>query len=228
MKGIGTKSNIKGRVIIPSSKSESHRLLILAALSNKQTKIYGNIFGDDVDATISCLEQLGAKFLRQDNAILITPITRDITEATMYARSSGSTLRFMICVCAALGIKLHIDGSPRLRERPITDLVEVLEKQGLTFTSKTLPLTMEGGIKGNSIDIAANISSQYVTGLMLASFGAQKKMQINVVGEIVSKDYIILTAEIMKGFGVKVQNTAQTWTIYPTYETVNEIIVGAD
>lgn len=221
-------SIVKGSVIPPASKSEAHRALICAALSNKKTTIYGNICGDDVDATISCLTQLGAEFTRGDNFIEVKPIDRIIKVATMYASASGSTLRFMLCLCAMLGITVHMDGINRLRERPLDDLVEVFSKNGITFSSKTLPFTMSGKLNTKNISISARVSSQYVTGLMLGAVALNEEISINVVGDIASRSYIELTSKMLNSFGIKVENNNQTWTIYPHMELVEKINIGGD
>lgn len=221
-------SVVKGGVTPPASKSEAHRALICAALSNKKTTIYGNICGDDVDATISCLTQLGAEFTRGNNFIEVKPIDRSIKAITMYANASGSTLRFMLCLCAMLGITVHMDGINRLRERPLDDLVEVFSKNGIIFSSKTLPFTMSGKLNTNNISISASVSSQYVTGLMLGAVALNEEIGINVVGDITSKSYIELTSKMLNNFGVKVVNDGQTWTIYPHKELIDNITIGGD
>lgn len=221
-------SIVKGSVIPPASKSEAHRALICAALSNKKTTVYGNICGDDVDATISCLTQLGAEFKRENNFIEVKPIDRSIKQSTMYAHASGSTLRFMLCLCAMLGITVHMDGVNRLRERPLDDLVEVFSKNGINFSSKTLPFTMSGKLKTNDISISASVSSQYVTGLMLGAVALNEEVNIKVVGDIASRSYIELTSEMLNEFGVKIVNKDQTWTIYPHKDLIDNITIGGD
>ena len=221
-------SIVKGSVIPPASKSEAHRALICAALSNRKSTIHGNICGDDVDATISCLTQLGAEFIRGNNFIEVKPIDRNIKVATMYASASGSTLRFMLCLCAMLGITVHMDGINRLRERPLEDLVEVFSKNGITFSSKTLPFTMSGKLNVKNISISASVSSQYVTGLMLGAVALNEEISINVIGNIASRSYIELTSKMLNSFGIKVINKEQTWTIYPHKELIDNIDIGGD
>ena len=221
-------SIVKGVVIPPASKSEAHRALICAALSNKETTIYGNLCGDDIEATINCLRALGAEFVRDNNKVIVKPIDKNIKAVTMFANASGSTLRFMLCVCAMLGITVNMDGIQRLRERPLDDLVALLSKNGVSFSSKTLPFTMSGKLNIKDINISAKVSSQYVTGLMLGAVALNEEIAINVVGDIASRSYIDLTADILNKFGVKVVNKNQTWTIYPHKELKDEITIGGD
>ena len=221
-------SIVKGVVIPPASKSEAHRALICAALSNKETTIYGNLCGDDIEATINCLRALGAEFVRDNNKVIVKPIDKNIKAVTMFANASGSTLRFMLCVCAMLGITVNMDGIQRLRERPLDDLVALLSKNGVSFSSKTLPFTMSGKLNIKDINISAKVSSQYVTGLMLGAVALNEEVTINVVGDIASRSYIDLTADILNKFGVKVVNKNQTWTIYPHKELKDEITIGGD
>ena len=221
-------SIVKGVVIPPASKSEAHRALICAALNNKETTIYGNLCGDDIEATINCLRALGAEFVRDNNKVIVKPIDKNIKAVTMFANASGSTLRFMLCVCAMLGITVNMDGIQRLRERPLDDLVGLLSKNGVSFSSKTLPFTMSGKLNIKDINISAKVSSQYVTGLMLGAVALNEEIAINVVGDIASRSYIDLTADILNKFGVKVVNKNQTWTIYPHKELKDEITIGGD
>lgn len=221
-------SIVKGVVIPPASKSEAHRALICAALSNKKTTIYGNLCGDDIEATINCLRALGAEFERDNTRVIVKPIDRSIKAVTMFANASGSTLRFMLCVCAMLGITVNMDGIQRLRERPIDDLVTLFSKNGVSFSSKTLPFTMSGKLNIKDINISARVSSQYVTGLMLGATALNEKVVINVVGDIASRSYIDLTKDILNKFGINVENKEQTWTIYPYKELKDEITIGGD
>lgn len=218
----------KGVVIPPASKSEAHRALICAALSNKNTTIYGNLCGDDIEATINCLRALGADFLRDNNKVIVKPIDRNIKAVTMFASASGSTLRFMLCVCAMLGITVNMDGIQRLRERPLDDLVKLFSKNGVSFSSKSLPFTMSGKLNIKDINISAKVSSQYVTGLMLGAVALNEEVSINVVGDITSRSYIDLTADILNKFGIKVDNKNQIWTIYPHKELKDKITIGGD
>ncbi len=221
-------SIVKGAVIPPASKSEAHRALICAALGNKETTIYGNLCGDDIEATINCLRALGAEFVRDNNKVIVKPIDRSIKAVTMFANASGSTLRFMLCVCAMLGITVNMDGIQRLRERPLDDLVGLFSKNGVSFSNKTLPFTMSGKLNIRDINISAKVSSQYVTGLMLGATSLDEEVSINVVGDIASRSYIDLTADILNKFGIKVVNKGQTWTIYPHKELKDEITIGGD
>lgn len=223
-----SKSRISGSVVIPSSKSEMHRALICAALSDSAKTITGDLSGDDVLVTKRCLEALGSTITVDGNTILVTPINKNVKEATMFAESSGSTLRFMLCICAMLGITVHMDGSARLRERPLDDLIETLTKNGITFSSTKLPFTMSGKVTSDNVEVSAKVSSQYATGLMLGAGALKQTTKITITGNIASKDYIKLTGKVMKESGVRIESKGQTWIIFPDRNRVSTIEVNGD
>ena len=142
-----SKSRISGSVVIPSSKSEMHRALICAALGDSAKTILGDLSGDDVLVTKRCLEALGSNITIKDNTIIVTPINRNIKEVSMNAESSGSTLRFMLCICAMLGITVNMDGSARLRERPLDDLIDTLSKNGPCARCRNFRAAVPSGVR---------------------------------------------------------------------------------
>ena len=223
-----SKSRICGNVVIPSSKSEMHRALICAALGDAAKTILGDLSGDDVLVTKRCLEALGSNITVKDNTILVTPINRNIKEVSMNAESSGSTLRFMLCICAMLGITVNMDGSARLRERPLDDLIDTLSKNGITFSSTKLPFTMSGKVNTDKIEVSAKVSSQYATGLMLGAVALKQTTIISILAGIASKDYIKLTAKVMADAGVRIENRGQTYIIFPDKKPVSSIKVSGD
>lgn len=136
---------LRGRIEIPSSKSFAHRLLIAAALSDTDTQVMMNAENDDIRATKACLDALS------------TPAP------VLCCRESGSTLRFMLPVTAAMGVTAQFTGEGRLPERPNAPLLEALRAHGVHVSGDFLPFKISGKLRGGEYKIAGNISSQYIT-----------------------------------------------------------------
>ena len=160
---------LKGSVEIPSSKSYAHRLLIAAALADTPTEVHMNALNNDIVATADCLRALGAEIDRTDSGFLVRPIG-EISGGThtLFCGESGSTLRFLIPVAAALGASCRFTGAGRLPERPNAILTEALNAHGAQTDSDLLPMNVSGRLTGGTYPIAGNVSSQYITGLLMA------------------------------------------------------------
>ena len=119
MKAVITPSPISGIIDAPASKSAAHRAMICAALADKPTKIVCSTTSVDIEATAQCLRELGATVTKTEYGFFIEPITEAKENAVLNCRESGSTLRFMIPVCAVLGKAVSLYGEGRLPQRPI-------------------------------------------------------------------------------------------------------------
>nr|MBQ6740841.1 hypothetical protein [Synergistaceae bacterium] len=164
---------LKGVVNAPASKSEAHRILICAALCDEPTKIYNlnlSNLNDDIRATVNCLKALGAEFEFADDFILVKPINKVNINNTpeLDCNESGSTLRFMLPVACALYDKVKFTGRGRLPERPLDDLLSVMNAHGVKFSGYKLPFETQGKLRAGEFQIRGDVSSQYITGLLLA------------------------------------------------------------
>ncbi len=194
-----------GTVNAINSKSELHRLLICAALADAPcTLVLGNptdALSNDVKATIDCLESLGANIKTTDTEICITPI-KDIPEhPVLDCKESGSTLRFLMPVATALCDKVTFKGNERLSERPIGSLKNALEAHGVEFSSDTLPFTCTGKLRPGKFEVTGDLSSQYVSGLLLA-LPLIDKSTIKLTTPLLSRGYVELTIKALAEFGV--------------------------
>ena len=164
-----TPSRLEGKIRAISSKSDAHRILIAAALSDKTTVIHCNSDSDDIRATISCLNSLGAKITRNGDTITVVPISEKGGKAELNCNESGSTLRFLLPVAAALGKEAVFTGSGRLPSRPILPLRNEMEKKGIKFTPPwQFPIEISGELQSGEYILNGNVSSQFVTGLLFA------------------------------------------------------------
>jgi len=127
-----------------------------------------------------------------------------VKSAELDAFESGSTLRFILPVCAALGVKAKITGSKKLLSRPSLPLIESLNKVGAKITANEKEITVDGKIDGDEITVDGSISSQYVSGLLLAMSYLSGERTLNVIGKPVSENYIDITLDVLKSLGVKV------------------------
>ncbi len=195
----------KGDVFIPSSKSVSHRWLICAALSGKESVISGNLRGDDIEATADCLRALGAKIEFFSNYVKVIPIDKKALKASLNVRESGSTLRFLLPLAAALGVETDFVMSGRLKERPISALLSVIGEKGIVFNDN--PLKISGKLISGEYKVDASVSSQFISGLLFALPLLEGDSKIIMLGNIVSIGYINITLSVLKKCGIKVEST---------------------
>ncbi|NCA92251.1 3-phosphoshikimate 1-carboxyvinyltransferase [bacterium] len=202
---IKPKSFYEGEVFIPSSKSVSHRWLICAALSNKESVIRGNLRGDDLEATADCLRTLGAKIEFLDSCVKVTPIDKKIPKASFNVRESGSTLRFLLPIAAALGVETDFVMAGRLKDRPISPLLSVIGEKGITYNNS--PLKISGKLLHGEYKIDASISSQFISGLMFALPLLEGDSEIIMLGDVVSVGYINITLSVLSQCGIIIEKT---------------------
>lgn len=189
------KSNISGTVQVPPSKSAAHRALICSFLAGGGN-VSPLIDSKDMQATLGVISAL-----KGDKPIA------DCIE-------SGSTLRFMIPVAAALGKTVKFVGRGKLPERPIGDYLRLLPEHGVKCDcTGTLPLTVSGKLTPGRFEIAGNVSSQYITGLLLALPILDGDSEIVLTTELQSKPYVDMTVKVMADFGVKVEERENSYFI---------------
>jgi len=205
MRVIAAPGAIKGEVWAIPSKSHLHRLLICAALADRQTKIIcAHTAAEDITATIACLSALGAKIERAPEGFAVTPIdrTRLPAHAILPCGESGSTLRFMLPVVAGLGVTGRFELAGRLPQRPLAPLDEQLTLGGVQLSWEAPgALRCEGKLDPGEYTLPGDISSQYITGLLLALPLLGGESGLSVTQPIESEDYIAMTLQVMAAFG---------------------------
>lgn len=208
------KGTAAGVVSIPSSKSVAHRLLINAALTEGKTAINGLSLNEDIEATIDCLRTLGAKIEYSDDRCTVHGMNgRGESPRKLYCRESGSTLRFMIPLCLD-SVKTELYGSPRLIERPHSVYSDICERNGFLWQSDGEKITVCGGLKAGKYEVPGNISSQFITGLMLALPTLDGDSVIRLTTEPESLSYIDMTVASLAAFGIVIEKrNEQEWFI---------------
>lgn len=214
---------LNGQVRIPSSKSISHRLLIAAALAHGESVVRRVDPSNDIDATVQVLSALGAAVRTANCAdgsvdyyIRGIPPQYPDTAISADCGESGSTLRFLVPVAAALGIPARFTGHGRLPERPMGELIEALTTHGVSIKTPsgyTLPLSLSRQLMAGEYCLPGNISSQYFTGLLFALPLLSGDSILRVTGKLESAAYIDLTIDVLKTAGICIQKEANTFII---------------
>lgn len=194
---------LAGTVTAPASKSEAHRLLICAALSDRPTRLTLNNTSEDIEATADCLRSLGAEVLREEGALAVVPIKHVPENPLLDCRESGSTLRFLLPVAAALAEEARFTGSGRLPERPIGALQAAMARHGVSFSADRLPFRTSGRLQAGAFDLPGDVSSQYVTGLLLTLPLLSGDSLLTVHPPLRSAAYLDITLAALRRFGVR-------------------------
>lgn len=221
-------SKLEGEIKAIASKSYAHRALICAAISKNPSQIYFDKSSDDIDTTISCLNELGAEIVRNKRGAFVNPIEKRDTIPLIDPKESGSTLRFLLPLSASIYDSCKFTGSGRLSERPLIDLIKVMEKSGVSFDRKKLPFMTFGKFDFEDVTIRADISSQYITGLMLTAANLNKNTKINLTEEIESKSYLNITTSVMKAYGIDVKEIGKSFEIFGKKLHANDYRVEGD
>ena len=198
---------LNGRVKSIPSKSFAHRALIAASLGEGPSTVTVEKSSIDIDATRDALIALGARIQREGDVFLVTPIELRKDIPLVNAVESGSTLRFLLPVAAALYNEVRFTGEGRLPDRPIGALLSAMAANGCRFSGEKLPLTIQGPLTGTRYSLPGNISSQFVSGLLLVAPLLKKDVEIRLTSELESKDYVRITTAVMKHFGVIVEES---------------------
>ncbi len=204
----------RGAVKAIASKSDAHRLLLAAALSDKKTVVRCETLSDDIKATVSCLNALCADVTPYAQGFAVTPQTTD-SACSLDCGESGSTFRFLLPVACALGKTAQLVLHGRLPERPMEPLFTLLEEHGIRLSGKgTRLLTAEGQLKNGLYKLPGDISSQYITGLLFALPLLLGDSEIVLTSPLQSKPYVDMTLSVLERFGIHIEAYDDTFRIF--------------
>ena len=225
-----TPSPLSGAVRVPASKSAAHRLLIAAALADGPTRIAIGSTNRDIEATAACLRALGADIEAECDTLVVSPIADVPAEVTLDCGESGSSLRFLLPVAAALGAQATFIGHGRLPQRPNAPLVEALRAHGAVIDNGLLPMAVSGPLTGGLWTLPGDVSSQYVTGLLFALPLLEADSVIRLTTPLASAAYVDMTLQALRQFGIDIEGTADGWRIpgRQRYRTPGEAVVEGD
>lgn len=200
------KSSASGIVQAPPSKSYSHRLLIAGLLSNKTSKISNISMSNDIIATINCIKALGKNVYIENDSITIEESHKELDKELFFdCLESGSTIRFFIPIALLTNKKLIFTGSERLIERGIGVYEEIFKKQNISLIKENNQFIIEGKLQSDDFYISANISSQFISGLLFALPLLENDSRIIITSEIESKNYIDITIDVLKQAGIDIE-----------------------
>ena len=203
MKAILEPSSLSGEITAIASKSQAHRLLICAALADKKTVLRCPTLSADIIATADCLRGLGAEITYENGIFTVCPIEEKPASAVIDCGESGSTLRFLLPVVCALGIPTTIHMHGRLPQRPLSPLWEELEAHGAVLSRPTADTIAVGGeLTSGTFTVAADISSQFISGLLFALPLLCGESTIVLTGKLESASYVEMTLRALKKFGI--------------------------
>ena len=192
-----------GSVTVPASKSQAHRLLICAALGREETLLRCDGVSEDIAATIRCLNALGAEIGETPEGLRVRPRTKSAEMAELPCGESGSTLRFLLPILGALGQEGTFRMEGRLPERPLEPLASLLCTKGMTLRRVGPKLFCRGQLRPGDYAIPGDISSQYISGLLMALPLLPGESRLNVTGQVESADYIAMTEDALEKSGVR-------------------------
>jgi 3-phosphoshikimate 1-carboxyvinyltransferase len=231
---------VRGRVKLPGSKSISNRILLLAALARGDTRIFDVLESDDTRYMLEALGKLGIETASEDaGSIRVRGAAGafPVKEADLFLGNAGTVFRPLTAVLAVMGGDYRLSGVPRMHERPIGDLVDALRQLGADIAYRGKPgyppLAVRSGAKipDKAVSVRGDVSSQFLTALLIALPLLRTKTEITVEGDLVSKPYVEITLNMMRRFGVDVgRNGWSSFTVPATtgYVSPGEIFVEGD
>lgn len=218
---------LSGDIAAIPSKSQAHRLLICAAFADKPTDLICPDTNRDIEATVDCLNALGAQISRTKQGYEITPIRQIPKTALLNCCESGSTLRFMLPIVGALGVDATFQMAGRLPQRPLSPLWEEMERMGCALSRPTEnTLRCQGKLKSGEYTISGGVSSQFITGLLFAATLMDGDSHIHITGTLESAPYVTMTQNAMALFGV--ETTGYAVKANRNYRSPGKISVEGD
>jgi len=217
---------IGGKIRPPGSKSITNRALVCAALADGASTLIGVLDSDDTRVMVAALERLGVGIEHDPASAVVCvggglqlPATNECLH--LFAANSGTTVRFLTALLALGHGTYRLDGAPRMRERPIEDLLAALRQLGADVGCESPggcpPVVVRGrGLRGGRAVVAGDISSQFLSGLLLASPYAETDVELIVEGKLVSRPYIDMTLAVMASFGVAAQSEDHRRFVIPS------------
>ena len=202
-----------------SSKSYVHRLLIAAALSDGSTAVRTNILSKDMEATARVIDSLGGKVeIKEADGYYDLCVLRPLTEggaieAVCDCGESGSTARFMLPVASFVSQSATLTGTGKLPERPMGPLCDVLRASGVSVSADHLPITVKGKPHAGKYEIAGNVSSQFISGLLFMLPLLDGDSELKITGSLESAAYVDMTVDVLGRFGIEIRKNGNIYCI---------------
>jgi 3-phosphoshikimate 1-carboxyvinyltransferase len=211
-------SPIQGRIRPPGSKSITNRALVCAALADGESTLTGALDSEDTQVMIESLGRLGIEVATRDaGTTLVVSGTGGgipVLEADLFCANSGTTIRFLTALTTLGHGSFRLDGIERMHERPIGDLLNGLQQLGARIVSENdndcPPVVVHAnGLRGGTATVRGDISSQFLSGVLMASPAAASDVELIIDGTLVSQPYVTMTLAVMQAFGINVQTDSK-------------------
>ena len=202
------KSKISGEINCPSNKSYTHRGIFLASLAGNNSKVENVLLSADTKATIEACRKFGAIIEIHNSTIVVKKSIKIGTKVPeINTENSGTTIRIAIGIASLFSEKITLTGDSSIQKRPMQPLLDALSSMGAKCSSKDgkPPVTIEGSVSGGEIKIPGNLSSQFISSLLISAPLTEKGINLSIEGDLVSKPYLDATIATMRKFGVTVQ-----------------------
>ena len=216
------KSKISGKVVCPPNKSYTHRAIFLASLAGNNSRVDNVLFSADTFATIEACKKFGAEIEIQNSSIIVkNPIKIDTKVSEIDAKNSGTTIRIAAGIASLFSQEISLTGDSSLKKRPMQPLLEALSSIGAQCDSNDgkPPIKIKGKILGGDVKIPGNLSSQFISSLLITAPLTEHGINLDIQGNLVSKPYLDATIATMRKFGV----TVQTLIPYKKYNIASQI-----
>ncbi|MGV3609189.1 MAG: 3-phosphoshikimate 1-carboxyvinyltransferase [Planctomycetaceae bacterium] len=206
---------VVGTIQPPGSKSITNRALVCAAIAEGPSILEGALVSEDTHVMLESLVRLGIEVQSEQNGTLLKVAgcggKIPAASADLFVANSGTTIRFLTAMVALGHGKYRLDGIARMRQRPIADLLQTMNDLGVEVVSElgtgAPPVMVHAkGLRGGTAKISGEISSQFLSGLLMAAPLAQQDVCLQVIGELVSKPYVTMTLNVMQAFGAESQS----------------------
>ncbi len=209
MQALINPSTAHGSVIIPPSKSIAHRAIICACIANGRSIVHNIDTSDDMHATISAMESIGAKIVRDGKTLTIDGVNNQIKlkDKEIDCIESGSTLRFLIPLFSLANEKVTFIGRNRLLHRPQSIYEKLFSERNIPFSHTTERISVDGAISAGEYHIDGDVSSQFITGLLFTLPLLKEDSIIKIKPPFESKSYVDLTLQTLADFGVELKFT---------------------
>ncbi|MFC1985981.1 3-phosphoshikimate 1-carboxyvinyltransferase [Chloroflexota bacterium] len=232
MKASIYNSEIKGKVVAPSSKSYTIRGLMCAALAKGESEIIQPLRSDDTEASLDVLSKVGVRANQGQSSWQVIGGDFHEPDTDLFCRESAATLRFMTALCSLVPGECRLTSAPSLSTRPIKSLLEALRQLGvdcLYQDSETSVVVKGGRFRGGATELPGNISSQFVSALLLISPFADEGTKIRLATPLESQPFVLMTLECLKMFGIRVKRSPdlrEFETLKQTYTPIKYVVEG--
>ncbi|RUO81371.1 3-phosphoshikimate 1-carboxyvinyltransferase [Idiomarina tyrosinivorans] len=231
-------SKAEGKVVLPGSKSIANRALLMAALCQRPVTLQNMLFSDDTARMMEALTALGVRLEKQQDSVVVHGNGGRWTQAsaTLDLGNAGTAMRPLLAVLSATAQQEYqLTGNPRMQQRPIADLVDCLEQGNAAISYQGEagfpPLTVKGGLQSGHFTIKGNVSSQYISAMLMALPLLAQDSVLQLTGEIVSRPYITLTCKLLAEFGITINEINDAEFHIPggqQYRAADEVWVEGD